>query len=232
MKIHVEGPEGEVYDICVTYDPWPGMDLLVMEWDDQTVPAGGEILVDYPIPSSADVGPYRMEVWNSARTQAYLWVNYSVIPFSQMVLDLLLELQDETTELSSQLASLQQDLSQLEGNVSQLQTDIDNLQSTLSSIQTGLAAVIDDIDDLASSMDDLQDQIDDLEDQIEDLQADVTNLEEKQASESDFAGTNDLLTYLALIFGIAGLVIGLLAMFRKGPSLPQVAPIEQPIRQP
>lgn len=232
MKIHIEGPEGDVYDICVTYDPWPGQDLLVREWDDRTVPAGGEILLEYLIPSSADVGSYRMEVWNSARTQAYLSVNYSVIPFNQMVLELLLELQDETTELTNQLASLQQDLSQMEGNISQLQTDIDNLQSTVSDIQTGLAAVIDDMDDLTSSMDDLQDQIENLENQIEDLQTDIANLEEKQASESDFAGTNDMLTYLALIFGIAGLVIGLLAMFRKGPSRPQEAPIEQPIPQP
>ena len=232
MKIHIGGPEGDVYDILITYDPWPGMDILWMEWDDQTVPAGGEIVLSLELSFSANSGLYRVEVWNSTRTQNYLLANYWVIPFNEMVLDLLLELQDEIVELTNQLASLQQNLSQIEGDVSQLQTDIDNLQSTLSDIQTGLAVVIDDMDDLTSSMDDLEDKIEDLEDQIEDLQADIANLEEEQASTSDSLGTNDLLIYLALALGIAGLVIGLLAMFRKRPDYPQIAPEEQSTQQP
>ncbi len=232
IGIHIEGPEDDVYDVSIVYDP----DLspqVTRFWDDVTVPSGGEVVLYHDIPESTQIiRRYQIQVWSSDGSTLHLWFDYGVVRFNAPVLEFILDLQDEIEALTNQLASLQQNLSLIEGDISQLQTDIDNLQSTLSNIQTGLAVVIDDIDDLTSSMDDLEDQIDDLEDQIEDLQADIANLEEKQASESDFAGTNDLLTYLALIFGIAGLVIGLLAMFRKGPSRPQEAPIEQPIRQP
>lgn len=231
IGIHIEGPEDDVYDVSIVYDP----DIspqVTRSWDDVTVPSGGEIVLNHFIPESTlIIRRYQVQVWSSDGSTLHLWYDYWVIRFNGPVLEFILNLQDEIEDLTEQMTSLEQNLSQLEGNVSQLQTDVDNLQSTVSDIQSGLADVIDDMDELTSSMDDLQDQIDNLEDQIEDLQADIANLEEKQASEPDFAGTNDMLTYLALIFGIAGLVIGLLAMFRKGPSLPQEAPMEQPVHQ-
>ena len=231
IAMHIEGPEGDIYDVRIVYDPDLSPQVTRL-WDDVTVPSGGEIVLYHGIPETTIIiRRYQVQVWSSDGSTLHLWTDYWVIRFNAPVLEFILDLQDEIENLTEQMTSLEQKLSQMEGNVSQLQTDVDNLQSTVSDIQTGLAAVIDDIDDLTSSMDDLQDQIDNLEGQIEDLQADIANLEEKQALEPDPARSNDALTYLALVFGIAGLVIGLLAMLRKGPSLPQVAPMERPVQQ-
>jgi len=137
---------------------------------------------------------------------------------------LIVNLQNDIQNLMTQLTSLQQDLSLLElnisalqegldlveENVSQLQTDVNNLQSTLNTVQTDLGNVIDDLGDLTS-------RVDDLENRIEDLEADIAGLEEKQTSTTGSLGTNDLLTYLALAFGVVALVVGLLAMLRKRP---------------
>lgn len=161
---------------------------------------------------------------------------------------LIVNLQNDIQNLMTQLTSLQQDLSLLElnvsvlqenldlveENVSQLQTDVNNLQSTPNTVQTNLTNVIHDLADLTS-------RVNDLEDRIDDLETTIVGLEEEQTSTTSSLGTNDLLTYLALGFGIVGLVVGLLATLRKRPIYPQSAqpkglggerPPEQPPQYP
>ncbi|MFQ6107067.1 MAG: hypothetical protein ACE5QF_05720 [Thermoplasmata archaeon] len=79
ITIHVEGPEAEVYDILIVYDPF-GSNVIKREWDNRTVPSSGEIVLNYDVPiSAASIQSYRVEVWNDTRSTMWLSYSYTLV---------------------------------------------------------------------------------------------------------------------------------------------------------
>ncbi|MFQ6128111.1 MAG: hypothetical protein ACE5QW_04330, partial [Thermoplasmata archaeon] len=80
--IHVEGPEDDVYDIRIMYDPF-GTNVVKREWEDRTVPSSEEIILEYDVPvSAASIEMYRVEVWNETSTELYFTWDYWLILFN------------------------------------------------------------------------------------------------------------------------------------------------------
>ncbi|MCK4367161.1 MAG: hypothetical protein KAW84_04375, partial [Thermoplasmata archaeon] len=64
ITIHVFGVEDDVYDIAIIYNPG-GVDLKMTDWEDETVPESGEIVLEYDIPGSAtSLLSYEVQAWN------------------------------------------------------------------------------------------------------------------------------------------------------------------------
>ncbi|MCK4455934.1 MAG: hypothetical protein KAU99_06255 [Thermoplasmata archaeon] len=129
-----------------------------------------------------------------------------------------------------------------EQNITRLQLQLDNLQSNLSSIQALLWDIWDqlnastsEVSSLRATLWDVWDELnvttsrlDELENRIEELEAELADLEERQAATKS-AGADNAVIYLALMFGIAGLVVGIAAMMRKPPrsTLSEQQPTEE-----
>lgn len=210
MVIHIEGPVGDIYDVLIIFDP-DLSPVMVRFWDNVTVPSGGEIVLDNEIPESWQIiRRYQVQVWDAAGSTMHLWLDYNLTRFNAPVLEFILELEEEIENLTQQMAGLEQSLSLLESDISSLQGDLDAIEDDISQLEA---------------------DIDDLEAEIADLQAQITDLEEKQASSEDSIGTKDPLIYLALVLGIVGLIISLLAMFRRRPNQPLPAPEWQQTQQ-
>lgn len=77
IVIHVEGPENDVYDIKVVYDPF-GANLQKRLWDNVTIGSSGEWVEDYDIPNAAADGYYHVQVWDRNQTILHMFVGYNV----------------------------------------------------------------------------------------------------------------------------------------------------------
>lgn len=210
VVIHIEGPVGDIYDVMIIYDP-DLSPVVWKSWDNVTVPSGGEIVLNYEIAEGSPiVRRYQVQVLDATGSTLHLFLDYYLIRFNAPVLEFILELEEEIENLTAQMASLEHNLSLLESDISALEESIDSIENDISQLEA---------------------DIDDLEAQIADLQTQVADLEEKQASTEDSLGAKDPLIYLALVLGIVGLIIGLLAMFRRRPYQPLPAPEWQQAQQ-
>ncbi len=76
LTIHVFGVEDDVYDIVIIYEPG-GADLKMTDWEDETVPESGEIVLEYDIPDGAASRlDYEVQTWDETGNWRY-WVDYT-----------------------------------------------------------------------------------------------------------------------------------------------------------
>ncbi len=146
------------------------------------------------------------------------------------------DLQGQIDDLQTQIDDIETDMANLEtdlrGQIDDLQSQIDNLETNLQNQIDDLQTQIDELEtdmedletDLQDHIDDLQSQIDNLEtnlqNQIDDLQNELDEFKEEQ-EEIDEDQDDDIsmarnLGIVGLILAILALIIGIVAMTKKG----------------
>ena len=125
--------------------------------------------------------------------------------------------------LESRLSSLEANMSEAQGDIAFLKGEVQSIENDISSLQSGLNALSTDYEELEQEFDDLTGRLDELESQIE-------GVEDDQQTISDSVGTNNILTYLALVLSIVSLVLAV-ALRRRKKEVPTPPPQASPPQQ-